>query len=262
MSKILVPTDFSTTARNAISFAVRLAMQRKCSLVIFHAIEPDAGMQEGEVLHQFSYLKKELETGFRKKLNIDYVYEHGKLEDVFQKVAKKYKADLLLMGTNGVGKAMGYTFGSNAYSVVEMSSLPVMVVPPEAEFDGVHKIVLALDFRQDFSKLPLLPLLKTSKLLGGEILLLSVIPKEGANVPKAVIEIKKFTTLLKDIPHSFHYMYRNDVENAINDFAKLHFADLIMLFPQKHSWFNKLFKKSHTRNMVYQVKTPLMTLQD
>ena len=44
MKKILVPTDFSKCADNALSFAVQIAKLMPAGIVLIHTVESDTGM--------------------------------------------------------------------------------------------------------------------------------------------------------------------------------------------------------------------------
>lgn len=260
MKKILVPTDFSATARNAIAYAIRMAKQVNAGLVIFHANDPARVQTAGEVQVAMDQLRLDLEASLSGLASVEFTARHGRLRDTLPEVAAEYKADLILMGTHGTSGGEPYRWGSNAYAVIEDSPVPVLVVPPDAAFQGIQKLALAVDFRADFSQLPVLPLIKILQLTGGEVLVLSVLPLTGANIPQATMDIKKIGTLLQHIPHSFHYWYADNTEKAIVDFAQLQFVDAIITMPKKHPWFKKLFNTSHTQNLVYTIQVPVLAV--
>jgi len=261
MSKILVPTDFSATARNAIGYALRLALQTKSDLVIFHANPPESGRIDVDVQKDFDFLRKDIEAGFKGGLQVEYFFEDGNLLEVLQHAVKRYKPDLILMGTNGKSGNGVFKIGSNAYAVVDNCQVPVLVVPPEVEFVGMSKLVLALDFNLSFSTIPQLPLLQLLNLLGGQLYILSVISNDTANKPEAITDVQKIQTLLKSIPHSYHYVYHDDIDKAIMAFCELHHADALIMLPQKHSWVRKMFNTTHTQNLVYDIKTPVLSVK-
>ncbi len=260
MSKILVPTDFSATARNAIAYAIRMVKQVDAGLVIFHANDPASVRSDEEVQAAMDQLRLEIEPGLFGLRSIDYSARHGKLKDLLPVVAAEFNVDLVLMGTNGVSGGDPFRWGSNAYSVIEDSQVPVLVVPPEADFHGIQRLALAVDYRSDFSQLPVIPLIKTLQLTGGEVFVLSILPTTSENPPEAVMDVRMVGTLLKNVPHSFHYVYADNTEKAIVDFAKLQFVDVVIVLPKKHSWFKKLFNTSHTQNLVFQIATPVLAI--
>jgi len=261
MSKILIPTDFSDTARNAIAYAIRLAKQVNADLVVFHANDPAYARSEDDIRETIDNLRHEIEPGLQGQ-KVEYTARHGILKEILPTVAAEFGIDLILMGTNGVSGGAKFKWGSNAYAVIDESRVPVLVVPPEAEFQGFQRMTLAIDFRADFSNIPVLPLLKMMQLFGGEIFVLSVLPETGVNLPHAVMDVKKISSLLKNTPHSFHYVYSDNTEKAIVDFSKWHYVDAIITLPKKHSWLIKLFNTSHTQNLVYQIQTPVLAVQE
>ncbi len=260
MSKILVPTDFSATARNAIAYAIRMAKQVDAGLVIFHANDPARVQSDSEVQAAMDQLRLDIEPGLSGLRSVDYTASHGKLKDLLPSITEEYKIDLVLMGTNGVSGGELYKWGSNAYSIIEDSQVPVLVVPPEADFHGIERLALAVDYRSDFSQIPVLPLIKVLQLTGGEVFVLSVLPIGKDNPPEAVMNVKMVGGLLKNIPHSFHYVYADNTEKAIVDFARLQFVDVVIVLPKKHNWFRKMFNTSHTQNLVYNIATPVLAV--
>ncbi|MBI1341350.1 MAG: hypothetical protein GC171_00295 [Terrimonas sp.] len=262
MSKILVPTDFSMTARNAIGYAIRMAKQVNAELVIFHANDPDLNRIEVDILKDFDFLKKDIEAGLVSPISIEYHFENGKLIDLLPKMAAKFKVDLVLMGTNGISDTISFKVGSNAYAAIEECRIPVLVVPPQADFEGINKIVLSVDYRQSFEDLPLIPLMNMLQLLEGELYVLSVIDKEVESQAVPKMDVQKIRTLLKNTAHSFHYVYQEDIEKAINDFCSMHYADMLITFPKNHSWVKKMFNNTHTQNLVYHIKLPVLAIHE
>lgn len=262
MSKILVPTDFSDTARNAIAYAIRMAKQVNAGLVIFHANDPAKVQTDAEVQTAMDQLRLDIEPGLSGIRSIEYTARHGKLKDLLPHIASEYNVDLVLMGTNGISGGGPYKWGSNAYTIIEESQVPVLVVPPEADFHGIERLALAVDYRTDFSQIPVLPLIKILQLTGGEVFVLSVLPVNKDNPPEAIMDVKMVGGLLKNVRHSFHYVYADNTEKAIVDFAKLQFVDVVIILPKKHNWFKKLFNTSHTQNLVYNIATPVLAVSE
>lgn len=259
---ILVPTDFSDTARNAIGFAMQLAAKSNAKVVLFHAQDRTSKFTEEEIEEQFRVLKKDIDSTNTFMVETQTLFRPGSLGNVINTVVKEKGVDLIIMGTNGASKFMNFSFGSNAAAMIDYTRCPLLVVPPQAKYHGINRLVLAVDHRMDFLQVPIARLRKMFNFLGGNIFVLSVIQPDTENVPRAVMDVQSLNTLLNDIPHSFHYIYTDDVPKGLNDFANLHYADIIITLPQKHSWASKILSKSHTREMVYNVTTPILALQD
>jgi nucleotide-binding universal stress UspA family protein len=80
----------------------------------------------------------------------------GEPPDAILQAARKQKADLVVMGTNGLGGVKKFLLGSTTEKVLRRTETPVLVVPagavnaPAAEQPGVQlkKILLATDFHE------------------------------------------------------------------------------------------------------------------
>ena len=62
------------------------------------------------------------------------------------------------------------------------------------------------------------------------------------------------------IPHHFHFIENESVQDAINDFIDANEMDMLIMLPKKHSFFASLFKKSQTKEMLYQSHIPILAL--
>lgn len=262
MRTILVPTDFSETARNAISYAIQVSQKVFAKVILLHANDRSTQLSDDEIMLKLENLKQELSFGYPHVVQMGVVCRKGKLNEVIGPVIKDFNIDLVILGTNGVSKVLNIAIGSNAAAVVESAHFPVLVVPPFADYKGTSRIVLAVDSQMDFMQVPISALRKLYEILGGDIFILSVINHRVGNIPEALMNVQKLNTLLKDIPHSFHYIYHDDVQKGINDFAEMQYADIIITLPKKHNWANRIFSRSHTRDMIYYIKTPVLALQE
>ena len=57
-------------------------------------------------------------------------------------------ADLVVMGMKGKGKS-NYLFGSTTLTHIRKSKVPVLVIPPKAEYKSISTITLASDFDEE-----------------------------------------------------------------------------------------------------------------
>ena len=139
---ILVPTDFSPTARRALDFARDLARAAGPSrIVLVHAhfvpLEIEALAVRG-VAQVFSEIEEQarrdleaLATDLEKEgLQVKVVALEGAAESVILKVIADESADLVVMGTHA-RKGLGHMFlGSIAERVLRLAPCAVVTVPP------------------------------------------------------------------------------------------------------------------------------------
>jgi nucleotide-binding universal stress UspA family protein len=146
ISKILVPTDGSKTARKAALYAVDLAKQLKASIIVLSVIDQRSIIAQivpatETVRHSIEpiedYLREAAEgyAGEIKKLcgkngvvaNISIKKGHPVEEIV--KEAKKSKVNLVVMGSHGKSALSATVLGSVSYGVIHNDkSIPILIV--------------------------------------------------------------------------------------------------------------------------------------
>src|SRR5688572_11004630 len=120
MKNILVSTDFSQPAYHAAIFGAELAKYTNTRLVLFHAYHPgilleeetiwtDPEMLEKEVQEKMDNLAHELHKNFN--ISVTRVLKPGFAVDEILVIARKVRADLLIMGTHGAGHRAKTTAG-------------------------------------------------------------------------------------------------------------------------------------------------------
>ncbi|MDD5558177.1 universal stress protein [Candidatus Methylomirabilis sp.] len=162
LKKILVPTDFSETAKVALTYARALASTYHGSVHVLHVL-PDAsvqpwafgvetetmGLSTSERLKRWEQkaneqMKNLLSETERKQLDVRFVTQVGHPVQQILQYAKDQAVDLIVMGTHGRGTpapTSGGAFpwnvpmGSVAERVVRQAPCPVLTVRhPEHEF--------------------------------------------------------------------------------------------------------------------------------
>lgn len=139
--RILVPLDFSDLAKVALDQAAALALQFGGSLVVTHIVEPiiypvdylvvPQAMEEGNLIlfqkarERLTEIKKELaDLGLRAEIDV----RMGRPYFEITELAKKKKADLLIIATHGHKGLKHFYLGSTAEKVVRHAPCSVMVV--------------------------------------------------------------------------------------------------------------------------------------
>mgnify|MGYP003672233068 CR=1 FL=1 len=146
MKKILIPTDFSDQAENALKVAVQLAKKHNSEIYLLHTLELPLAQVDPlntvqslpEALYFMRLAHKQFEEllkkDYLKGLNVHEIVEfHEIFKGVFQ-VCKKYDIDLIVMGSHGTNGFKEMIIGSNTEKVVRTSEVPVLVVKKEHPF--------------------------------------------------------------------------------------------------------------------------------
>lgn len=158
MNQILVATDFSACASNAMEYAMELARVTGLEVMAIHAIGSFEGIfnntynalyieeyhnSKREALKKWAATFGEREA-FR-AVPVSTTCEVGSVSGVITKYIDANPVDLLVMGTMGSTGIAGL-FGSNASTMVEKTKTPTLIIPLESKFSPEPVITLATDF--------------------------------------------------------------------------------------------------------------------
>jgi nucleotide-binding universal stress UspA family protein len=141
--RILVPIDGSRTSTLGLQEAIRLAKGSKAKLRLIHVVDESVALQDSAYTFgtedMLSILKKGGEQSLKRAQEL--VSKHGikpesklvesftgSVADIIVGDAKKWRADLIVMGTHGRRGFSHMMLGSDAEMVVRSSPAPVLLV--------------------------------------------------------------------------------------------------------------------------------------
>jgi hypothetical protein len=67
---------------------------------------------------------------------------------------------------------------------------------------------------------------------------------------------------LENFKPTYHYIENQDIEDGINEFAETNNLDIVITIPKKHKRIGGLFKKSSTRQLVFESHVPIMCIHE
>lgn len=158
MKKILVPTDFSKQAKNALDLAIQLARMADAKIHVMHAVEfPVGGLVDPVGVaavpaydHEFlDALKGKGEEKMAKFLDdfdqskIEHTIEIGSVIANIDEQLARNDYDLVIMGTKGASGLKEFFLGSNTEKVIRVAKCPVIVVHEKVDASKIKNIVFA-----------------------------------------------------------------------------------------------------------------------
>ena len=141
--RILAPVDASPASAAGLLEAVRFAKDQRARLRIVHIVDESVLIQypesvdiTGKMLETFvSDGKKTLRDAVAlarrhgiKPEHVLYKTLEGALADVILKEAKKWRADIVVMGTHEQGNVRHFFLGSHAETIARSTRLPVLLI--------------------------------------------------------------------------------------------------------------------------------------
>lgn len=273
MKTILVPIDFTDNAANSLAYATELARLTGARLILFHAFELPVSVGEVQVMVlaveelKKAYLERlhELEMTVQQRTGgavpTECIARSGLAVVEILSLSDELEADLVIMGVTGRGMLSELIIGSHAASTFRKSRVPVLIVPRDAAFRKIDRIVLASDLHQ-VTRPVQDRLVALVRVFGARLLIVNVLQHERpASVEEAAAE-RSLERLLEGLDHSFHFHVNEDIVGGINEFAAEHAADLIVTIPHKHSLWHRLIHEGISTEMAFNSRLPLLTVPD
>lgn len=273
MKKILVPTDFSKEAENAIKAAATLARNNNCELILLHIIDShnntftDSGTPSN--LPEAMYFMKLAHQKFEVVLGKSYLQDITVHEMIaFQSVpkgimeaSKKYDIDLIIMGSQDSKNSKKLFMGTTAKKVVKASEAPVLVVKNEYKNFHINDFVFASEFSEN-NKDTYKKAVNIAQLFGSKIHLLMV--NTSGNFMTTASAKVRIMDFIKDVDfdnYTINIYNDETAEKGILNFAQILNADLIGISTQGKEGISKFFNGSLSGDLVSRSQRPVITFR-
>lgn len=158
MKHILIPTDFSEPADNAINFAVNSNKYFAESITLLHSLEVGGNMYVdymgvnkefnskmiGEAEARLRNVKQDLAVQYG--VAVDTVVSTTGLKEAIDEAVQSLGVDLVVMGTLGASGSLQRIWGSRTSSVIGNTKVPVMTIPVDYTWKKPGKILFTTNF--------------------------------------------------------------------------------------------------------------------
>lgn len=294
IKRILMPTDFSHNANQALHYAIMLADTFGAEVTAFHVVtlfESDPNNPS----HQFPEMS-EVYDSMEKAANINMkqlLADHAEVKIKYEVVrgispaedilnhAKTENFDLIVLGTHGRSGISRFLLGSATEKIIRHMPCPVMTIRYHSEMlikPQLKRIVVPLDFSA-YSKQALAYATAYASKFGASLYILHVIEEQlhpayyvtgDVSIFKLIPDLreKSHTALQqfagkeipKNIEHSFH-IREGRAHNEIVNFGEEQDADLIVITTHGLSGLDHLLIGSTTEKVVRKAKCPVLAVK-
>lgn len=273
MKRILVPTDFSIYAENALKAAAQLAKKHNAEILLLHMLELPNQMSDaisnGKSIPEVMFFIQKAKETFAEIFDRPYldgieVTEFIQFEKAFDGVIKftqKNNVDLIVMGSHGATGVEEIFIGSNTEKVVRLSEVPVLVIKKdEGEFDP-KEIVFASDFSKE-SKAPFSKLKDLADKLNSKINLVTICtPNSFRTTDTATATMEAFAYEFELTNYSITIYNDSNIEKGILNFTNKINADLIGIYTHGRTGLSHFFNGSITEDVVNHTQKPVLTFK-
>ncbi|HRG91969.1 MAG TPA: universal stress protein [Chitinophagaceae bacterium] len=275
MKTIIIPTDFSPVATNAMHYGLEMARSVNASLLLFHAYQVPVSYSDVPIIlvsvdelkksaeERLETLKKEVEHISSGAVKIYTEAVMGNFSDELENICQKINPFAVVMGSKGSAGIERVLFGSNTLAAIKHITWPVIAVPPGKTFgNGIQKIGFACDFRNIVETTPAAAILEMVNTFHAELHVLNVDYHDKHFKPDTPEQSVLLHTLLESAKPVYHFIEHRDVEDGINEFADKNNLDLLITIPKKHKLLEGLFHRSSTKELIVHSHVPVMCVHE
>ncbi len=271
MKTILVPTDLSELANNALHVAVDIARTDDAEILLVHYLPfsiATASTAEGSI-QLASYLNEQEEDD---KIALQQVVDDPAFHDVrivpitcrdaggVYEAMTERGADLIVLGTHGTSGWDELMFGSNAEHIVRHAHCPVLVLKGAITTFDPKNPVVAIDMDEVLkTNWPAYPFNAAGKGLRQFVYI---------STPTDALADEGVTAWMQELAqqngiadYEFHVRHARTVENGILNYAHEREADLIVLFTHGRTGLNHLLQGSVAEDVLNHAPVPVLILR-
>lgn len=269
IKKILVGIDFSAHSKTTLRYAAQLANKLNADVTLIHSYTLPLVNFETGYIPPVEDMQKEAEAEMNALLSqfsnykFDTVIKMGFASEVILEYAQENGMDLIVVGIVGEGFLKQHLIGSTAYHLARNTQIPTLIIPKNAEYKPIEKITFACDFYKNLHTSTLyLKVKNIAHYLGSTLEIVSVVENEKSVDVKFAEEFLFFEKKLEEVPHEHFFVTHNKAAQGILEFIKVRKSDWLIISPLKHTLFERLFKESVTKEIVFHSPIPVLSIHE
>jgi len=271
MKKILVGMDFSQGALNALEYSIEVAKNTQAEIILVW-IEPNTNDkvlpgEKNEIRYDAKLELQKIIDEHKEKhegLKIQFKQKRGRVFLEIASLAKSTMADLVIIGTHGIGGFEEFWVGSNAFKIISYCPCPVISVRTDFKKGGeIKKIILPIDDTKDTTlKVPMA--VKLAKAFNAEIVVLGIYDKNLTSVRKKtdqyVSKTEKYLVENK-INFSFQQCESNKLSCSVVKYAENYHADLMVIMTDQNKVTSDIIMGIRSQQIINRSPIPVLSVK-
>lgn len=277
MKHILVPTDFSKAAENALDFALQTAKIIPSKITLLHSFEVEDNKYTDymgvnrefnkDMIFEANVKLNEVKIHAQENFDVPIEVEVStlKLNDAINITAKQKKVDLVVMGTLGRTGLIEKLWGSHTSSLIGKAMVPIMAIPIDFKWKQPKHMLLAtkkfernteiLDFVFEWANLYMAN-------VNAAVFTHNEDTVEDYQQNKS--EMAEYEQFLKKEYHdnslTSTHLLGLDFEAAVESYIAENNIDMLVMITYQNGFWKNLFNPSVTKKMSYNTKIPLLAI--
>jgi nucleotide-binding universal stress UspA family protein len=275
MRTIIATTDFSPASINAVNYAADMAYMLRAKLTLFHVIPVPIPVNEvpvtaysleqskSDAQKQIDRLKAELLDRTRARVIIHNEMRSGDVISELTQYCSKVKPYVVIMGAETASGIERFFLGAKTVSAVKRLQWPLIIVPPLAKFNNIRKIGLACDFRDVVKSVRVDEIKELVGEFNAELHVLHVSEETRDSFSAQTVEESGLLQeMLGEMHPKYHFINEPVIEQGVIEFTEKNKLDLLIIIPKRHNLIGKVFRQSHSKQLVLQTPVPIMAIHE
>ena len=278
MHHILLPTDFSNAAKNAVDYAFSFFLEAPCTFHFLNTYTPDlihsrvmalasSGSPEEDAMQMAS------EQGLRNLIDslvdeypasgfhYNTVSSFNLLTEEIKEQVELHDIDLVISGTTGASGLKEVFLGSNTVRILKAASeKPVLVVPQEARFKKNARIALVTDFCSPYSAFQIESILEFQKRLEGSLEVMHIGNSEGLTAFQELHRHQLFLELERLEPEMKWKWPQASKAQVIQDYLKQESIDMLIMIRNEHHLVDEWLREPVVKKIAFHTHIPMLVL--
>ena len=275
MKTLIVPVDFSPAALNAANYALDFAHAVNASITLLYVCQVPVAVSEApvaavtikEILEEAEKtileLREELIRKSGGKLKVYTQIKEGYITTQIESYCKLANPYAVVMGSSGSGAVERILFGSTTLSAIRSLSWPLIIVPRGAKFKNISKVGLACDLKNVIEAVHAEEIKKLLIDFKPELHILHVNTETEKKISDTEIEGSEWVRdMFIELKPQFHFLNKQHIEEAVNEFAEKNNLDMLIVIPKKHGLLETIFHRSEAKHIALHAHVPLLSIHE
>jgi nucleotide-binding universal stress UspA family protein len=257
ISTILVPFDFSESAKKALEYAVAFVGRNDDIQIVLAHI---SGQNNFELLPE-NFEKIEEKCSRLLKNKLEWTTKGGTLTQSLLDIQKTKDIDLVIMGTSGTDKKDD-TAHTNTSKLILEADCPVLVVPLNYHEFKVKRIALVLGKEEIDDNEDLGTLLEVARRFNAKVYVLTIenLPGNYGYTEEEERNEKSMKYYLENFYEERVFIENPDVVKGILTYASEKDIDIISILPRNHAKLSEPSKGQLTEILTLHSKVPVLAI--
>lgn len=280
MKKILFTTAYSNSSKNTWRYALKIAQHYDAQITLMHVYQLSDGPntqgqyfledqslqdlvgyqnqsfseeEEGLIDFAMRYTPKDFH-----QIPLSFIVDTSKVTTSIIQTVQRNKYDLLIMGTS-TSLTSNRLFGNNSTHIMKEVSIPVLLVPPMANYTGINKIIYTSNFESKELK-AIQFLLEWTRIFKAKLHLL-YLKQNSLQSEETKDRMQKLMMAFEEQSGTLSFeTIQDDISKNMEDYILLNKADMVALSTHKRGFFQQLFKPDITNKIAKNSLVPVLII--